>query len=142
MQALSLWSQQLMFSLSRLFIVTTAILATASCVTEPMPDIAQGKATFNTMCSVCHSVQKTGGAIEGPNLIGVVGRDAASQPDFIAKYSTALKASKLHWNKETLDKFLVSPMAMVPGTYMPMLIPDDKTRAEVVAYLASLEQQP
>lgn len=134
-----------MSNLSRLFIVAIAILATAcsaadSSAADPILDIEQGKATFKTMCGVCHSVQKTGGPIEGPNLIGVVGRDAASQPDFITKYSDALKASKLHWNKETLDKFLVSPMAMVPGTFMPMLIPDDRKRAEVVAYLASLKQ--
>jgi cytochrome c2 len=31
-------------------------------------------------------------------------------------------------------------MAMVPGTFMPMLIPDDKTRADVVAYLATLKE--
>ena len=142
-----------MSNLSRLFIVATAILAAACSTVDSAvdsaadntiagltPNIEQGKATFNTMCNVCHSVQKTGGPIEGPNLIGVVGRDAASQPDFISKYSPALKASKLHWNKETLDKFLVSPMAMVPGTFMPMLIPDDRTRAEVIAYLATLEQ--
>ena len=105
-----------------------------------MPDIENGKATFHTMCSVCHSVQQTGGPVEGPNLIGVVGRPAGSQPDF-AKYSDALKASKLTWSVETLDQFLVSPMAMVPGTFMPMLIPDDKTRADVVGYLSTLKQE-
>jgi cytochrome c5 len=67
-----------------------------------------------------------------------VGRPAGSQPDF-ARYSAALKASNLLWTEETLDKFLVSPMAMVPGTFMPMLIPDDKTRADVVGYLSTLK---
>ena len=76
--------------------------------------------------------------MEGPNLLGLVGRKAASQPDF-AKYSEALKASGLIWNEGTLNRFLVNPMAMVPGTLMPMLIPDDKTRADVIAYLATLE---
>ena len=41
----------------------------------------------------------------------------------------------------TLDQFLVSPMAMVPGTFMPMLIPDDKTRADVVGYLSTLKPE-
>lgn len=77
----------------------------------------------------------------GPNLIGVVGRDAASQPDFIPNYSPALKASELTWDKETLDHFLVNPMGMVPGTFMPMQIPDDKTRADVIAYLESLKKK-
>jgi cytochrome c len=124
----------------RLFVVTTAIFAPVGCAADPAGDIEHGKATFHTMCSVCHSVQVTGGPSEGPNLLGLVGRDAGSQPDF-TKYSEALKASRLTWNMKTLDKFLVNPMAMVPGTLMPMLIPDDKTRADVIAYLATLKQQ-
>lgn len=126
-----------------LFVVAAAILVPAMCAADTKPDIEpdieRGKATFNTMCSVCHSVQKTGGPVEGPNLLGLVGREAASRPDF-TKYSDALKASGITWSTENLDKFLVNPMAMVPGTFMPMLIPDDKTRADVVAYLATLKE--
>lgn len=92
------------------------------------------------MCSVCHSVQKTGGPVEGPNLLGLVGRQAGSQPEF-TKYSAALKASGLTWTTQNLDKFLISPMKMVPGTFMPMLIPDDKIRADVIAYLATLKKE-
>ena len=129
-----------MSNFGRLFAVAIAIFAAPLSTADPMPDIEHGKATFNTMCGVCHSVQATGGPIEGPNLIGVVGRPAGSQPDF-GKYSPALKASKLIWTVETLDQFLVSPMAMVPGTLMPMLIPDDKTRADVVGYLSTLKPE-
>ncbi len=129
-----------MSSFRRSFLFATAILAPALCAADVTPDIEHGKATFNTMCSVCHAVQKTGGPIEGPNLVGLVGRPAGSQPQF-TKYSEALKASGLTWTTENLDKFLVSPMAMVPGTFMPMLIPDDKTRADVIAYLATLKPQ-
>ena len=132
-------SQLLMSNFRRFLVVAAAIVVSGMCAADTRPDIEHGKATFNTMCSVCHSVQKTGGAIEGPNLLGLIGRKAASQPDF-TKYSAALKASNLTWDLKTLDKFLVSPMAMVPGTFMPMLIPDDKTRADVLAYLASLKQ--
>jgi cytochrome c2 len=52
----------------------------------------------------------------------------------------ALKDSKITWNKKTLDKFLLNPMAKVPGTAMPMLIADNKIRADVVAYLATLKK--
>ena len=126
----------------RLFVVATVILSPtirAAESTSDMPDIEYGKATFNTMCSVCHSVQEKGGPVEGPNLLGLVGREAASQPDF-AKYSPALKTSNFIWSVETLDRFLVNPMAMVPGTLMPMLIADAKTRADVIAYLATLKE--
>ena len=91
------------------------------------------------MCGVCHSVVTSGGPTEGPSLLGVVGRKPASQPDF-AQYTTALKASGITWSTKTLDKFLINPAAKVPGTAMPMLTPDDKTRADVVAYLATLKK--
>jgi cytochrome c len=124
----------------RFLVVAAAVAGPALCAAGSKPDIENGKATFAAMCGVCHSVQETGGPNEGPNLLGVVGRKAASQPEF-TKYSAALKASRLTWNKKTLDKFLVNPMAKVPGTLMPMLIPDDKTRADVVAYLATLKKK-
>jgi cytochrome c2 len=136
----SMWSQRFMSDFRRLLVVAIAILAAPLSAADTTPDIEHGKATFNTMCGVCHSVQVTGGPIEGPNLVGVVGRPAGSQPDF-TKYSPALKASKLIWSTETLDQFLVSPMTMVPGTLMPMLIPDDKTRADVVGYLSTLKKE-
>lgn len=133
-----------MSSFSRFLVLATALLSPGLSTADPekgaLPDIEQGKATFNTMCSVCHSVKMTGGPIEGPNLLGLVGRPAGSQPDF-TKYSEALKASGITWSTKSLDRFLMSPMAMVPGTFMPMLIPDDKLRADVVAYLATLQEQ-
>ncbi len=122
--------------------VAAAVLASCSSAagtSVAAPDIENGKATFNIMCAVCHSVQKTGGPVEGPNLLGLVGRQAASHPGF-SRYSNALKASNLIWNVDVLDRFLSNPMQTVPGTIMPMLIADDKTRADVIAYLATLEE--
>ena len=124
----------------RLLVVAAAVVVPALCAAGHKPDIENGKATFNTMCGVCHSVQESGGPHEGPNLVGVVGRKAASEPEF-TKYSPALKASRLTWSKKTLDKFLVNPGEKVPGTLMPMQIPDKKTRADVVAYLATLKKK-
>ena len=133
-----------MSNICRLLVLATAILVPGLSAADPendsTPDVERGKATFNTMCGVCHSVQQTGGPVEGPNLLGLVGRDAGSHPGF-TRYSDALKDSGITWSTKTLDRFLVSPMAMVPGTFMPMLIPDDKTRADVIAYLATLKEQ-
>jgi cytochrome c len=138
MQASSLWSQ-LFMSAYRLLIVAAAALAPALCAAGSKPDIENGKATFAVMCSVCHSVQATGGPTLAPNLLGVVGRKAGSEPEF-AVYTPAIKASGITWTTKTLDKFLINPMVTVPGTAMPMLIPDNKTRADVVAYLATLKK--
>ena len=123
----------------RLFVIAAAMVVPAIGTAGSKPDVENGKTTFNTMCGICHSVQETGGPNQGPNLPGVVGRKAASVPDF-PLYSPALKDSKITWNKKTLDKFLVNPMAKVPGTLMPMQIDDAKTRADVIAYLATLKK--
>jgi cytochrome c len=123
----------------RLFVVAAALAAPALCFAGPKPDVEHGKATFNTMCAVCHSVQETGGPNLGPNLLGLVGRKAGTQPQF-AGYSEALKACGITWSKKTLDTFLVNPGAKVPGTLMPMQIPDNKTRADVIAYLETLKK--
>jgi cytochrome c len=128
-----------MSGFGRLFVVAATVVAPALCAAGSKPNIENGKTTFDAMCGVCHSVQKTGGPTQGPNLLGVVGRKAGSEPDF-TMYSPALKDSKITWNKKTLDKFLLNPMAKVPGTLMPMLIQDNKTRADVVAYLATLKK--
>jgi cytochrome c len=122
-----------------LFVVAAAVLAPVVRAAGPNPDVENGKTTFVAMCSMCHSVVKAGGPTQGPNLLGVVGRKAASEPDF-ALYTPALKASGITWSTRTLDKFLINPAVRVPGTAMPMLIPDDKTRADVVAYLATLKK--
>ena len=128
-----------MTAFHRLWNFCAVVLVSGACLAGSKPDVEHGKATFAVMCSVCHSTQESGGPIEGPNLIGVVGRKAGSQPDF-TKYTPALKAYGITWSVKTLDKFLTNPMAKVPGTAMPMLIPDDKTRADVVAYLATLKK--
>ncbi|MEP7312279.1 MAG: c-type cytochrome [Pseudomonadota bacterium] len=121
-----------------MFLVAAAA-APALSAAGPKPDVENGKATFGVMCSVCHSTVPTGGPTLAPNLLGVVGRKAGSQPDFTL-YTPALKASGITWSPKTLNKFLINPMATVPGTAMPMLIPDDKIRADVVAYLATLKK--
>lgn len=120
-------------------VVAAAIAVPAVCAAASAPDIEHGKAAFDTMCGVCHSAKLEGGPKEGPNLLGVVGRDAASEPEF-PQYTDALKASRITWSAETLDQFLANPSAKVPGTAMPILIQDDKTRADVVAYLATLKK--
>jgi cytochrome c len=123
----------------RLCILAAACTAPVLSVAGSRPDVENGRATFASNCGVCHSVQETGGPNQGPNMIGLVGRKAGSQPEF-TMYSPALKAAGITWSTKTLDKFLVNPGAMVPGTVMPLQITDNKTRADVIAYLATLKK--
>ena len=122
----------------RLFVAATVVMAPAVFAAAPKPDIENGKTTFTQQCGFCHGITKEQGPVMGPNLLGVFGRKAATEKTFPA-YSAALKDYKVTWNTKTLDEFLANPMAKVPGTTMPMLIPDAATRADVVAYLATLK---
>jgi len=84
-------------------------------------------------CAVCHATGE--GGAQGPGLGGVVGRKAASSH---FAYSRALREASLTWDRATLDRFLAAPPQLVPGTTMPMAVPDDTERRDLLDYLATL----
>ncbi|MBK7116710.1 MAG: c-type cytochrome [Proteobacteria bacterium] len=104
-------------------------------------NVANGKTIFEQRCGICHAVTKDpGGPVAGPSMVGLIGRKAAAEPSF-TMYSPALKKYGVTWNAKTLDEFLTMPMQKVPGTTMPMMLPDAKERADVIAYLASIKKK-
>lgn len=123
----------------RVLALAAALVTPAAFAAEA--DVANGKMVFDTLCGICHATtREAGGPANGPNLAGVVGRKAGAEKDF-PLYTSALKAygEKEKWNAKTLDAFLKSPFTVVPGTSMPMPVPDDQQRADVIAYLSTLK---
>jgi glucose/arabinose dehydrogenase/cytochrome c2 len=115
-------------------------LALIACLAGAAPSLAQdveaGKVIFQQQCALCHTAETgDGGGAQGPALGGVVGRAAASNPDF--SYTPALKSSGLTWDAATLDHFLAAPTQAVPGSAMVIPVPNDEDRADLVAYLAT-----
>jgi cytochrome c len=92
-------------------------------------DAVHGKALYQA-CAACHSIDEND---IGPKHRGVVGRRAGSVADFA--YSSALKGSEIIWDEATLDRWLVNPSALVPGTKMFFKIDDAQARADLIAYL-------
>jgi cytochrome c len=126
--------------LTCLLVVAAAIATPTVFAAGSKPDIDNGKTVFGQMCGICHAVSNDpGGPAVGPNMVGLVGRKAASAPGFMM-YSAALKKHGVTWNAKTLDDFLVNPMQKVPGTTMPMMLADPKVRADVIGYLATLKK--
>jgi cytochrome c2 len=122
----------------RLLVLVAAFVAPAV-FAAGKADIENGKTIFAVKCGICHAVNKDpGGPVAGPNMVGLLGRKAASQKDF-PMYTTALKSYGVKWSAKTLDEFLASPLTKVPGTTMPMMLPDDKERADVIGYLGTLK---
>lgn len=98
-------------------------------------DIAAGRTVFEQRCQMCHAVTPDGRNGIGPNLNAVVNRPVAAAN---YAYSAALKGYKRRWTREELDRFLIAPGKVVPGTRMMVGIPDPAQRANVIAYLSSL----
>ena len=96
-------------------------------------DAVAGGRLFAERCSLCHANQNDQG--EAPNLTGLLGRKAGSTG---FRYSEALKLSDWTWDSGHLDRFLTDPSAAVPGTAMPVSVPDLNERIDLIAYLATL----
>ncbi|GGK80274.1 c-type cytochrome [Amphritea balenae] len=87
-------------------------------------------------CQACHSEDTSANAF-GPNLSGVVGRQAASLPRFA--YSEALEKSGIIWNEDNLRKWVADNAKLVPGTRMRhVAITDAAEQDYLIAYLKTL----
>ena len=115
-------------------IALTFVLVTTAAVAG---DANSGKTIFGR-CAICHTVQKGGANGLGPNLFGVVGRKAATAPNFV--FSAALKSSGITWTPDKLKAWVSGPARVVPGTKMAFAGIANPTQVDdVVAYLATLK---
>lgn len=107
-------------------------------------DPAAGQAFAKKVCAACHTFDQGAKAGVGPNLYGVVGGPHAHMQGYT--YSSAMQtvaATGIKWTFDELNKWLNSPRAYAPGTKMSYVgIPDDQTRANVIAYLRTLSDSP
>lgn len=99
---------------------------------------AKNGATVFQRCAICHSDTKGAAAKIGPNLFGVVGRKAGTQPNF--PYSSAMKNSGITWTPDKLTAYVEHPAAVVPGNRMAFAgISRPADAADLVAYLQTLK---
>jgi cytochrome c len=91
---------------------------------------AGGRALFEKRCGGCHAMDSEK---EGPRLGGVFNRPAGSVASFL--YSAALRNSRITWNAETLDRWLIDPEKVVPGTDMVFRVEQPEERHDIIAYL-------
>lgn len=104
-------------------------------------DPAVGEATFKKLCTACHTATEGGKSGVGPNLYGVVGGPHAHMEGF--NYSPGMKEKAGPWTFDELNLWLMKPSADIKGTRMTFAgIANEKTRADVIAYLRSLAKAP
>jgi len=129
-----------MRSLTRIPAAASSImLVFAGVLAIPVPAYAQGDAAAGEKlfahCAPCHS-NKPGENKFGPSLAGAFGRKSGTEPGY--NYSSAMKGLNVTWDEKTLDEYLQGPGKFVRGTKMVYLVPDEKDRQDVIAYLKTL----
>ena len=99
-------------------------------------DATRGETLYHGTCAACHSIDYNG---VGPAHKGVFNRKAGTQTGYI--YSPAVQASGVIWNESTLDKWLTNPEKFIPGQKMGFMVPSEKDRADLIAYLKQASAQ-
>lgn len=112
------------------------VLATGSAFAEG--NEARGERLFNQQCKACHTLDKGGHNLVGPNLHGLFGRKAGSA-DY--QYSDSMKNSGIVWDEKTLDDYLKDPRAKVPDTKMTYIgLRQDQQRQDMIVFLKKATQ--
>ncbi|MGH8738118.1 MAG: c-type cytochrome [Burkholderiales bacterium] len=122
--------------MTRLVALVVAVSAAAACALSgaaAAADAVRGQKLYQSRCSACHSLDRNR---VGPRHRGVFGRRAGSLPDY--DYSPALRRSRIVWNEQSLDRWLANPQALIPGQRMNYSVPDERDRADLIAYLKSV----
>ena len=113
-------------------ITAAMVLSLSLGAAQASADVAKGEKTFKK-CKACHTVNEGGKHKAGPNLFGIVGKQAGST-DF-KKYK-GLKGSDIVWTDDNLDKWLKNPKKFIgKKTSMVLKLKKEADRKNVIEYL-------
>ena len=131
-----------------LFLLTaTAINFGLTTPSNAEGDQKKGERAFG-QCKACHTVVAGETKRTGPNLFGILGRQAASTDFDYSKSLLEAGEVGLVWTEENLDAFLVDPrkfLAEYKGTSTGQVrtkktikVAQSARRADLIAYLSTL----
>ena len=120
--------------------IATMYLVAAACIAPGLAraaDVAAGREIFDRTCHNCHSLEAGMNKV-GPSLYHIVDRPSASVDGYI--YSNAMKNLHADWTPAALNVYLENPRDNIHGVKMNFKgLPDPQDRANVIAYLLSLQ---
>jgi len=128
---------------------SAAIALSVPAAAQDGGDAEAGADLAKKRCAVCHVFEEGGGHKIGPNLFGVIGRQAGNAKGF-TKYGDSLAEAGeqgLVWDGELVAEYIADPKAFLrdylddPGATARMTFKLRKAgeRADVVAFLKTLE---
>lgn len=102
-------------------------------------DLAVAKEYTVRYCSQCHTFEQGEKHGQGPNLFGLIGREAAAAPGFV--YSEGIKEALKGkvWDHDLLDAWLTDTIAVAPKAQMIYFQDDPKARAKLIRYIEWLK---
>ncbi|MBB4265768.1 c-type cytochrome [Roseospira visakhapatnamensis] len=109
-------------------------------------DVANGEKWANRVCKACHTFDKGGKHMVGPNLWGIYGQAPATVEGFDRYQAAPLFAENgiEEWNEETLTEYVADPEAFrqkyAGGHESAMVVSlPPKFAPDVAAYLKTLQ---
>jgi cytochrome c len=112
-----------------------AVWATTAAAQMPIPEAAppDGAKLFRNQCATCHTLHASEPTRQGPTLDHVYDRKIGSIESYA--YTPGYRESDQTWTAENLDKYLINPSAMFPGSTMAYRQANAATRQAIIAYL-------
>ncbi len=100
--------------------------------------VEDGMIVAEKHCVVCHTFERGGKTVFGPNLFDMAGKPAGMIKGY--RYSKALKDSGLVWTDNNLVGFLADPEQFLKGTTARFPgLKTAKEKADILAYMKSLK---
>ncbi len=101
-------------------------------------NVEDGIRVAKNHCTVCHTFNKGGKVVYGPNLFDIAGKPAGAVENY--NYSTAMKTSGLTWTDKNLVGFLANPEQFIKGTKARFPgLKSAKQKADILAYIKTLK---
>ncbi len=124
------------------------ILFTTFSVAFTPGDPVRGEKVFRK-CKACHSVEAGRTKPAGPNLLGLFGRRAGTADYRFSTSMVEAGEAGLVWTPELVDAYITDPKAFLKETLdatrvrnkMVFKLKDEDERADVIAFLMSLEDE-
>ena len=121
-------------------VAAALVMVFSGALTRPaQAQSADGAKLYAQHCAACHQIAADAPQGMGPNLRGVVGRQAGQVKGFAysAEFKKAL--AKKSWTADLLDKWLEEPQNVAPGTYMMYKQADPAIRSAIIEYLSTVK---